>query len=870
MWTSKLSCILGIFLIASVASAAPANPEWINIEQPDGTKFAAKIHGDEFQKWVEAESGHTVIRNKSTRHWEYAEQDLDGNLKASGMKVAPWQVPPTFIKKGIKPPRNREAAAANAKALRRMYEERAAATAPSSAQFPSDGATGSSLGQTGSSSANGDWTPTPVSGTGKVLMILVNFSDRTLVTTANSWYNRVFDTTPGVKSVANYYHDNSFGALSIAPVSHTQPGNPSGVVTVSVNRVHPDNGTAESTWVTDAINAASAYVDFSSLDANGNGYIDRSEAVVYFIVAGYEESGSYKTPSVWAHATMYYSGGLYAAGKYFPVYAMNGELNNYDVQHPMGVIAHEMGHHLCGLPDLYDTSGNNAGLGHFSLMAGGSWGADSLLGEYSGTTPTALDAWSRSYLGWTTPVVPQDSGTLSIGTALSDSTAALKFINASHSSTEYFLAENRYPVGWDTGLRRLLGSNFSGGLLITHIDITVGTQGYNDINRYSAGMHQGVMAEQASTAFCNMATTACRGSQQTLFYSGNNQAFNDTSVPNSRYYNGSQSDFSLSAISAAGPTMSMVYQGVVAPATDVTLVPNVASPQFVSTQVSFTAAGSGGAGNYEYAFAVSAPGSSVWVIMKAYSALDSWTWNTASLKPGTYKVRVMAKAAGSTPEAGYDVRRELPFQITTPSAASSINLAGDVASPQLVTSVVTFTAAAGGGSGNYEYAFLVKSPGSKSWVKKQDFSSSAAWSWNTTGLRDGTHMIRVLARNAGTKTGTRYDVARDFSYVLIPLPVTTDVNLAAGTTGLLSVTTDVQFTAIGAGGTGSYEYAFLMKTAKAKKWVNKQSFNGDDTWTFSVAGLKPGTYTVRVQAKTAGSAPVSGYDTYRDTTIVVN
>ncbi|HKI83802.1 MAG TPA: immune inhibitor A domain-containing protein [Candidatus Krumholzibacteria bacterium] len=68
---------------------------------------------------------------------------------------------------------------------------------------------------------------------------------------------------------------------------------------------------------------------------------------------------------------------------------------------PLGVIVHEAGH-LFGLVDLYDLnvpadqSGDGyatGGLGRFSLMATGTWAG-------GGKSPTGLDAYSRSLLGW--------------------------------------------------------------------------------------------------------------------------------------------------------------------------------------------------------------------------------------------------------------------------------------------------------------------------------------------------------------------------------------------------------------------------------------------------------------------------------------
>jgi immune inhibitor A len=63
----------------------------------------------------------------------------------------------------------------------------------------------------------------------------------------------------------------------------------------------------------------------------------------------------------------------------------------------LGVFVHEYAHDL-GLPDLYDTSGGDNGVGFWSVMASGSW-----LGHGDGaigTTPNYMDPWSKLYLGW--------------------------------------------------------------------------------------------------------------------------------------------------------------------------------------------------------------------------------------------------------------------------------------------------------------------------------------------------------------------------------------------------------------------------------------------------------------------------------------
>ncbi|SJZ88798.1 M6 family metalloprotease domain-containing protein [Trichlorobacter thiogenes] len=537
-----------ISLFATQLHAGPASPDLIEVTQPDGSSFKIRKHGDEFQNWTETETGHTVLKNLKTKEWEYAVKNSDGSLGLSGQKVSPQQKAPTDLPKHLKPQRNTEAEKLLSEHIRNTYQQRLNQT--------------SATPSTGVSTGAGDWVPVPVSGNRNLLIVLVNFADRTMTTTTPaSWSAKIFDTAAGAKSVAKYFKDNSFSTLNVLPAAHTQSATP-GVVSVTIADNHPNSGksfdyTSETTVLNHALAQAASYVNFPSFDTNNNGTLEQSELSIYFIYAGYEDSGSDKTPKIWAHAWGGYS--VLASGKYVTRWAINGELNNADVQHPMGVIAHELGHALCGLPDLYDTSDTNGGMGHFSLMAGGSWGAD--IGEYGGVTPTALDAWTREYLGWATPITPTTSGALSLAHPLSSQSAVYKFVSPLISSSEYFLVENRQPTGWDLGLRGYLGSGWLGGLLITHIDITSGTAGSNDINSYTAnnvagGGHQGVVPVQASTASCNMLTTLSRGCSTTFYYSGNNASWGPSTTPNSNYYSSAATNFSLTGISAQAATMT--------------------------------------------------------------------------------------------------------------------------------------------------------------------------------------------------------------------------------------------------------------------------------------------------------------------------
>ena len=555
-WTASAAVFLAACLgAAPAAHAGPASPQPVRIEQPDGTAVQAVVRGDEFQGWIETSDGYTIVKNPHSRFYEYAAQAADGRLVPSGFVVS--NAVRSMIasrglmpRKGMRPPpheflRKYQKDFLNANQAARRLGALAAASgpiaAPASPLVPA-----------------GTWAPVPVTGQKKILLILVNFQNSRMSFGAPAYWSNAVHGTSGA-SVARYYQDNAQGAVSVVPVAHTQQGSPAGVVSVWLPQMHPDYGNnfsypVESSWVNSALAAAAPYVNFPGLDTNGDGTIAVDEALMYFVVAGYEASAGYGGPSIWAHA--WGGPGVGVSGKNVDHWALNGEMFSATSRVQMGVIAHEMGHAMGGLPDLYDTSGNNAGLGIFSLMANGGWGART--GEALGTTPVNLDAWSRHYLGWSSPQVASANGAVTFASPLASRSAALMLMNGASSRSEYWLVENRPPVGWDAGMQAYLGP-WAGGLLVQHIDLNIGSKIENSFNQFTPGSHQGNMAEEPSTADCSLLRGSL-GCPKMLFYAGNSTAFNAGSVPASTYHSGKASGLGISGVSAPGNTMTAMVQ----------------------------------------------------------------------------------------------------------------------------------------------------------------------------------------------------------------------------------------------------------------------------------------------------------------------
>jgi len=252
------------------------------------------------------------------------------------------------------------------------------------------------------------------------VVILMNW-DNYAENDPSLWHDKIFDMQHN--SVNRWYGDATAGRVSIVPVAESDGVADDGVISVSMgsDRIDRslDSGFDYDTKsfrdidITKAITSDSVNdaIDFSLYDRDQNGIIEYSELQIIFIVAGGEMAYGDREDSLWAHSwnyedssvdapvvdgvkLMYFSGDLKTSGSYAAFGATHSLGNNDEHKATIGIIAHEMGHAMLNLIDLYDISYEGSGVGYFDIMGGGTW-AQSEINEYAGESPTQFSAYNK-------------------------------------------------------------------------------------------------------------------------------------------------------------------------------------------------------------------------------------------------------------------------------------------------------------------------------------------------------------------------------------------------------------------------------------------------------------------------------------------
>ncbi|HET6493892.1 MAG TPA: M6 family metalloprotease domain-containing protein [Thermoleophilia bacterium] len=387
------------------------------------------------------------------------------------------------------------------------------------------------------------------SGDLNTIALLVDFSDRPH-TVAASWFDDLlFADVFGPQSLRGYYREVSYGtpdAKGLLDVVTADLPSTTGWLrlpgTLASYTSGGDNGTGSypnnaQRMVEMAVAAADPLVDFSTYDNDGDGFVDN----LFVIHAGQGAEYTGRSRDIWSHQwTTSYP--VLVDGVYVTTYSTEPEYWESPGDMTTGVYAHEMGHVL-GLPDLYDRDMSSAGIGDWSLMAGGSWnGAD-------GDSPARLDAWSSSRLGWLQPRTVSGMPAARLLSAVSASrteSAVRLYPSGLTGGPEYFLVENRQQTGTD---RALPGS----GLLVWHVDEAM--IGFDDQNDDET--HKLVDLEEAGgTQDLDWGWRGSGSADDPFPGSADARAFDDRTTPNARTYAGAASGVVLAAISDGAASMS--------------------------------------------------------------------------------------------------------------------------------------------------------------------------------------------------------------------------------------------------------------------------------------------------------------------------
>ncbi len=300
----------------------------------------------------------------------------------------------------------------------------------------------------------------PISGTFKILALLVDFSDNNSQASATFFDSLIYDSVGA--TIRDYFDEISYGQLDLVTVNL-----PSGIGWTRAPQTYayyvdgqrglygtyPQNSRG---MVGDLVNLVDPVVDFSQYDNDGDGYVD--VLLVIHAGTGAELSGS--DDDIHSHKWSLPSGGTSKDGVIIYDFTVQPEYWFSAGDMTTGVYVHELCHGF-GLPDLYDTDYSSNGIGDWGIMSFGSWNGPGNLGG----SPAHPSAWSRIQMGFATAVEVTGNMNNQTITPVASGGSIFRVPIIGGSAGEYFLIENRQQTGYDSYLP-------SSGLLIWHIDST--------------------------------------------------------------------------------------------------------------------------------------------------------------------------------------------------------------------------------------------------------------------------------------------------------------------------------------------------------------------------------------------------------------
>jgi len=408
--------------------------------------------------------------------------------------------------------------------------------------------------------------PIPRTGDQKILVVLADFSDLPGLFTGQQWQQALF----GPGGLSDYYKEVSYNQLrytgTVVGISGGVPVTNSASVAY-VRLPHPityyaDGGHGfkqypknHSGVVVDALTALDdAGFDFAPYANPVTHNVDN--VLVIFAGSTFAYTGDQNNSLEATAYRLAWSGGIFttSGGQTIDDYTfcpdqwanLSGQIAR------TGPCAHEHGHGL-GDYDLYDFSYTTAGVGNYDNMGTGAYGFT------DGTRPVHFSAFSKELFGWITPTVEAPGTvTVTLAAAETDRDSFVKLAPIGNpTSHEYFLLENRQPVGFDQDWSTLGG--LCAGLLIWHIDQDIVTNypfAVDTLASVTGGPpHQGVVLVEADGGYDLIHTPYNTGECSDTWTTG--QTWNGSSTPNSHLWNGDSSGLALTVVGQAAGSVTV-------------------------------------------------------------------------------------------------------------------------------------------------------------------------------------------------------------------------------------------------------------------------------------------------------------------------
>jgi M6 family metalloprotease-like protein len=491
---------LCLLLAARPTQAAPYRGESRFFSQPNGAEVEVRLFGTELYIRAESVEGYAVAIDNASGWICYAEPAGDGGLRATGIRYRGPASPETLARlarRGIVPGL-RASAASVAATVTRVRQ--------SLGSEPHAGGLQASYDIVAEARYN------PTLGSGKGLVVLVDFEDR-VGSIPVSEYEKGFngDTYDVLGSIRSWIEAISYTKYT---ASHTVVG----YMRAAYPTSHYLGGTefdysASRELMKQVFTYIDDNVDLTDYATNG---ATPSLVVVY---PGAEIA------KVWATGLWPHSGeGGYTTSE--GVRIPNAFISNGGTRTPMSLdtFRHELGHSLFNWPDTYDYDDDSASAGGFATET---------------TLPCAV---FRAWSGWLN-VIDVVGVNQSYSLAANGDTC-LRYKNAANAS-EFFIVEymkKESPKRSDAP---------DDGLLIWHVD----EKGDNSLQDMTPTKHYQLSVEQADGLFELEKNGTKRAGD--LFHAGYKDAFDDTTTPNSKWWNATVSGFAVCNIGNLDPSMNV-------------------------------------------------------------------------------------------------------------------------------------------------------------------------------------------------------------------------------------------------------------------------------------------------------------------------